>query len=375
MEAWEIMIEIIYREDDKSSEEISVKLPKNIRQIGDVNGNKKIYFEQKVIDMIKEKPHYGVLLGSVKHVGNCAYIFIKVAITAISREKNVEFGDRVWAGINDDLHTYFHNQEIVGWFVSEEYKSISLENVKKIQLDNFPGNDRICMLNDMSENEENIYQYNNGVIENVGGYYIYFDKNSEFERYLSRRQALDEMFNEETRKETEKTEIEKTEKKWDIKGMVPSYMVIALLLAVIVVMNNNNQIKSIKTSLSDIAGNLVNRPVTEAESEPLKPVVEHVAGEVETTKPQETTTRKTEKKEKDTIKAEETKKEEKKAETRKAEVEAVNKTKYYIVKPGETLSDISKKVYNNITMVDKIMKVNKIKDGNLIFEGQKIILP
>lgn len=369
------MIEIIYREDDKSSEEISVKLPKNIRQIGDVNGNKKIYFEQKVIDMIKEKPHYGVLLGSVKHVGNCAYIFIKAAITAISREKNVEFGDRVWAGINDDLHTYFHNQEIVGWFVSEEYKSISLENVKKIQLDNFPGNDRICMLNDMSENEENIYQYNNGVIENVGGYYIYFDKNSEFERYLSRRQALDEMFNEETRKETEKTEIEKTEKKWDIKGMVPSYMVIALLLAVIVVMNNNNQIKSIKTSLSDIAGNLVNRPVTEAESEPLKPVVEHVAGEVETTKPQETTTRKMEKKKKDTIKAEETKKEEKKAETRKAEVEAVNKTKYYIVKPGETLSDISKKVYNNITMVDKIMKVNKIKDGNLIFEGQKIILP
>ena len=86
MEAWEIMIEIIYREDDKSSEEISVKLPKNIRQIGDVNGNKKIYFEQKVIDMIKEKPHYGVLLGSVKHVGNCAYIFIKAAITAISRE-------------------------------------------------------------------------------------------------------------------------------------------------------------------------------------------------------------------------------------------------------------------------------------------------
>lgn len=49
--------------------------------------------------------------------------------------------------------------------------------------------------------------------------------------------------------------------------------------------------------------------------------------------------------------------------------------RYYTIKPGETLSDVSRKEYNSIKMVDEIMKANDIEDANLVFEGQKIILP
>ena len=55
------MIEIVYREDDKKGEEISVKLPKNIRQIGDTAVKMKIYFEEKVHKLIVEAKGYGVL--------------------------------------------------------------------------------------------------------------------------------------------------------------------------------------------------------------------------------------------------------------------------------------------------------------------------
>lgn len=390
------MIEIIYREDDDTGEEISVKLPKNINQIGDTKGNKKVYFEELVMEAIKEKLCYGVLLGKVKKVGACSYIFINGAVYALGDRKNVNFDDKVWTGIYDDIHSYFHNLEIIGWFLTEDSKTMSLENIKKIQLDNFPGNDRICILNDISENEEKLYQYNNGVMENIGGYYIYFDKNQEFEKYLVKSKALEELFEAEEKNEIsedkkqvqEKTDTETQLPKFNYKAMIPSYMVIALLLAIIVVMNNYGQISSIKASLSDIAGNLVNNPVTEQEPENIHPVVENLPGEVETTtkKKEEVTTKKqdettgkkneatTGKQEKTTKKQKETAKKEEES-TEKADIKPVTPVQYYTVKKGETLSDISRKIYDNLTMVEKIMKVNNIKDPNLILEGQKIILP
>lgn len=409
------MIEIIYREDDNSSEEISVKLPKNIQQVGDTKGTKKIYFEELVIETVKEKARYGVLLGKAKHVGNSTYLFVNGAVFAPNDGKNVVFNDRVWTGIYEEIHDYFSGAEIVGWFVSENNKQLSLAAVKKIQLDNFPGNDRICMLSDISENENQVYYYNNGEMECINGYYVYFEKNMEFEKYLVRSKALEELFvPEEGQEGTEAPKPAETafskqekpelpgEKKWNIKGMIPSYTVVALLLAAIVVMNNYGQISSIKSSLAAIAGELIHNPTTEAAGE-VKPVVEDLPGQVDTTReetsqnkstekntetkkenPEESTTKeKTTKKqsteEKATKKEKTTKKEkatgEESTTEKPADAEPMPKVRYYTVKKGETLSAISKKMYNDISMVEKIMKANKIKDANMIYEGQKIVLP
>ncbi|MBQ2921689.1 MAG: LysM peptidoglycan-binding domain-containing protein [Tyzzerella sp.] len=50
-------------------------------------------------------------------------------------------------------------------------------------------------------------------------------------------------------------------------------------------------------------------------------------------------------------------------------------TKTYIVKEGDTLENISKKEYGDITHIEAICKLNKLEDGNLIFIGQKLLLP
>ena len=49
--------------------------------------------------------------------------------------------------------------------------------------------------------------------------------------------------------------------------------------------------------------------------------------------------------------------------------------KVYIVEKGDTLATISKKIYGDITHVDAICKANGLEDGNLIFIGQKLLLP
>lgn len=47
----------------------------------------------------------------------------------------------------------------------------------------------------------------------------------------------------------------------------------------------------------------------------------------------------------------------------------------YIVEKGDTLAIISRKMYGDISHVEAICKMNGITDGNLIYVGQKLLLP
>mgnify|MGYP000201377284 FL=1 len=48
---------------------------------------------------------------------------------------------------------------------------------------------------------------------------------------------------------------------------------------------------------------------------------------------------------------------------------------YYVVQKGETLAGISKKLYGDTSHVKAICKMNGLSDGNLIYIGQKLLLP
>ena len=47
----------------------------------------------------------------------------------------------------------------------------------------------------------------------------------------------------------------------------------------------------------------------------------------------------------------------------------------YTVEEGDTLAIISKKMYGDVDHVEAICKMNGITDGNLIYVGQKLLLP
>lgn len=54
---------------------------------------------------------------------------------------------------------------------------------------------------------------------------------------------------------------------------------------------------------------------------------------------------------------------------------AENEVKYYVVVNGDTLADISYKLYKTYTKVKAIMELNNITDQDLIYAGQKLKVP
>lgn len=48
---------------------------------------------------------------------------------------------------------------------------------------------------------------------------------------------------------------------------------------------------------------------------------------------------------------------------------------YYVVRKGDTLDSISVKVYGDASHVEALCKMNGLSDGNLIYIGQKLLLP
>ena len=108
------MIEIIYKgEEEALNDEINIRLPKNIRQIGECEHySHKIYVEDFVMTYVKhfssQKLKYGVLLGDIKRGNGNTYIFITGAVTANAiLDNEILFDEDVWTGIYEEIKMYF----------------------------------------------------------------------------------------------------------------------------------------------------------------------------------------------------------------------------------------------------------------------------
>lgn len=185
------MIEMVYSSKE-SEEQGNVTIPKNIRQIGENNSNQKIYVEDNVITNLKKRTgkqedvNYGVLLGEIKRKNGNTYVFVKgmVEVREVI-ENSLIFNDDIWAAIYKDIKKYFSKMNIVGWFVSVPYRvRDDLKGIRKLHLDNFAGNDKVCFLTDRTENDENFYMCKQGNLEKQSGYYIYYERNEKMKKYI-----------------------------------------------------------------------------------------------------------------------------------------------------------------------------------------------
>lgn len=176
----------------ESEEQGNVTIPKNIRQIGENNSNQKIYVEDNVITNLKKRTgkqedvNYGVLLGEIKRKNGNTYVFVKgmVEVREVI-ENSLIFNDDIWAAIYKDIKKYFSKMNIVGWFVSVPYRvRDDLKGIRKLHLDNFAGNDKVCFLTDRTENDENFYMCKQGNLEKQSGYYIYYERNEKMKKYI-----------------------------------------------------------------------------------------------------------------------------------------------------------------------------------------------
>ncbi|MGN1141336.1 MAG: LysM peptidoglycan-binding domain-containing protein [Oliverpabstia sp.] len=191
------MIEIIYKEDQKQAEgnEKFFRIPNNIRQIGEIKGQQKIYIEdyaytflKKISRIPEEGGKAAILLGQYHWAEGSAYLFIKSALQIQNMEvspEHIVFSDKVWGQVYEDSRKYFPQQEIVGWFVSLPGFNMQINEVLlKTHLNHFAGNDKVLFVAEPGEWEEAFFIYENNQLNRQPGYYIYYEKNEPMQAYM-----------------------------------------------------------------------------------------------------------------------------------------------------------------------------------------------
>lgn len=191
------MIEIIYKEEQKNDDgkEAFFRIPNNIRQIGEIKGRQKIYIEDYAYTFLKKisrdsrnEGKAAILLGEYHWSGGNSYLFIKSALAIENMEvspEHIVFSDKVWGQIYEENSRYFPQQEIVGWFVSLPGFNMELNDViRKNHLDHFAGSDKVLFVVEPGEWEEAFFVYENNQMNRQPGFYIYYEKNEPMQAYM-----------------------------------------------------------------------------------------------------------------------------------------------------------------------------------------------
>lgn len=188
------MIEIISRENEHEEQEI--KLPKNIRQVGNPRGRHKIYMEDYVYTYLQNQAKSkqktaAVLMGNSYTNKDMRYTFIQGAIEcgqAMFQFDSIYLDESFWKYICMESQEYFKGGNIVGWFVGEKGEAMRLSpNIESAHRKYFAGRDKVLMLMDAQEEEEIFYVYEQGYLQKRDGYYIYYEKNIAMQEYMIKK--------------------------------------------------------------------------------------------------------------------------------------------------------------------------------------------
>lgn len=386
------MIEIICNEEnsDKSKQVTrgaAIRRPKNIKQIGEVSSDKKIYIEDYAFTYINSIAYNnpsdsqaGVLLGENQTDGDEKCVFIKGIIKAKLgtevEEKGVYFNESVWNGIYSDVEKYFPDLSVVGWFAAiPEVTPERMMKLKKIHLDNFAGTMKTFYLIDTVEKEENFYLYENGELKKQKGYVCFYERNYEMQEYMPERRERkssedgpDKVMKSIRNIIREKEELHEQKKNARFMYGVSTFMVIVILVIGINLMNNYQKMKKFDKSISSLMVQMSgNDTATQEEVVPVNKLEGGVyPTEAETTS--QTAGTGAVSTENVTVTAAQPVEEQTVAAT-------VNEVKTYTVKAGDTIMGICKKYYGDTSKCNEVIAYNNIKDENFLYIGQQIKLP
>lgn len=401
------MIEIIYDKDkdkekqgtsEKNEHEVSVnlRLPKNIRQIGNPDGHKRIYMEDYVVTYLNYIARPGstqargaILLGESKKSDMGDVIFISGAVDAQNIEFDMdesEFTQEAWTTIYDQVKQFFPGLSVMGWFLSRMGFSTAVnDKIEKMHVENFPGKDKVLFITDSLESEDAFYMYEQGQLVKQKGYYIYYEKNEAMQNYIMKQKGDVPLEQTEIQRKDEEIVRQFRRKNKDLPenkdtgvGFVyiaSSFVVLALLAMGITIVSNYDKMKKMEVSINRLevtADTAVDSDYVEAmatteipsatgmdaangqattEAIPSAPTEQVVPDATENPGITETVT------------------------TESALPVAADQEQYYIIQDGDSLSSIAFTRYGDADLASKIAEANDIGIDDNIFVGQKILLP
>lgn len=180
-------------EAEENDDTSSVKIPKNVRQIGIIDKKSRIYVEDYVVTYLKrlrreQKHPFGVaaLYGKVTYVNSLKYVFVA---GAAYREADDNYED----GLTEDMllyykecgQNYFQDYTGVGIAVIHDGNiRIPVKWHQKINLAGLVGRGEVFIdINCDEEEAEYAFVHDDGV-EIKEGHYIYYDKNEAMQSFM-----------------------------------------------------------------------------------------------------------------------------------------------------------------------------------------------
>lgn len=410
------MIEIIYNKEKEQAvgNEEYFCVPRNIRQVGQPSAQWKIYVEDYVYSFLSRprmeeqgKGRMAILLGTSNWKDGVFYIFLKSCLLVDSTDLDAEYltiKDDVWGKIYEEMKQYFPEQDVVGWYLERPDGSVAMTDlIKKVHLTHFGGNNKVLYLADEQEQDTAFFVYKNGKMERQAGYYIFYEKNEAMQAYISEKspgisvdytgKPQDRAVND-FRKMIAKKRAEKEMKRADKLFRATTGAAVAAVLVLGIMWTRNTPIgekvysflkreeagyaledQELSQELSEVqledgvvsemtseenalAESLWEEEIQDANLE--SDVMEEAMSEADF--------------QGDVL--EDNSMEDTGMEGTAAEVLGYTLPyTEYTIRPGDTLCGISVRYYGDLSKVDEICKINSMTEEDIIYEGQKILLP
>ncbi len=387
------MIEII--KEPKENKISMPKLPKEVRQIGSIQGYGRIYMEDYIYRFLHEgnskmQDMTCILMGEDYYQENKGMFFIKGAfcLNDISYAEGLPvFSEDVWDEIYAKVQRYFPEQKILGWSLSRiGIGNAAYQQIERICKRHFTGEHRLVMLMDHEEQEERFYISHRGQLVLDEGYYVYVDRNGAMQDYLTdfhigvqekeeQKRPIQNIIATETSDVGHETvaryrQLLQEQDSRRGQGMTRMIAPVAALVLVVlsaVLLQNYMKLQDMEKDVQTLAQEKAKEDVLETisqEVEQNKGMTEQTTQEAAQSTEAAQTTEESQMAEQPQI-----------TEEPQTVVNPYLAQGYYMVEEGDRLTAISRKVYGNEDMVDAICEKNGIKNMDHICPGDKLLLP
>ena len=375
------------------------QFPKNVRQVGNVSDEPKIYVEDYVdtyLNQLKNQagdcPVGAFLTGEIskKDGQECVYITGAVQLQEMTgKERGSEISEELYQKAKEESEEYFGEDKLVGWFLVTPGKPLEINsNIARMHEKYFPQKNSVLIMKDSFSDDEVYFAYKYYELMQLGGHYVFYEKNPHMQDYMisTRRQigfTPSEVVEDRAAKNFRSTMREKMVGQEQKSGARFAYMTSALLVIVVLAigistMNNYDKMNAVQTSIESLSqsvaksgqqGTVENTETTETMGN---------AEAAENTETLEATEGSQENDETAQPAGAESEPQDVSGQTEPITStiqEELSSEDYYVVQKGDTLDRISQKIYGTTAEVDAICRMNGLTDGNLIFIGQKLLLP
>lgn len=382
------------------------KEPKNKRVIDDPPQDMRVYLEDYVNTYLcgEFRSCGAVLTGKSQFENGGFVVYITGAIECPAltwEQEELEITTRMWNAIYQELRVSFEKQEIVGWYMPmpEDCGREEMEKIRKVQEKHFSGADMVFFYHNKKQGDQRFYVRREGKLNRLGGFYIFYEKNPQMREYIMMKREEKQLeedlrseqlgqdrvvmrYREYMNSQNNRDKRKKYESRTKVNlGLAYGICVLALVGMLVLSLGiaaGYQQVAMMDekmTSLGETLGVEMDEEETGHQDVGAVLAKDHEtdedAGEnedEEEPEDEDSTDSDIEDDGEDDAIRDDT------SDSGDDELQD-EEEQYYIVKKGDSLAKISRKIYDTESKVDEICEKNGIDDPNEIYEGQKLLLP